>query len=439
MLIEYYFDFSCPYAYLGASQIEALAKRTGAELVWRPMLLGGVFRSMGTPNEMGAGMGPAKARHNLLDMRRWADHFGVPLEVPAGHPMGTVRALRTLLGTAREHWSALIRSLYERYWVTGEDISNEQTLEDALADVGIDGDAASRALAANDDACIKAELRQRTDAAIARGVFGAPTVFVDADNSEEPLMFWGQDRLDLVEAALRGWRPGQRPSSATPRSAASAVSGGDADGDSERAQVIEFWYDFSSPFAYLGATQIEKVAVRACAKVVWRPMLLGAVFKAIGAPNAPMLAWSDAKRRYAGRELDYWSSHWQVDFRFSRHFPMRSVTALRLALLAGDRIAELSHSLFRAAWVDNLDIADEQVLARALGDLDFDASAMLARTKAPETKQRLIDNTSEAIHRSVFGAPTCIVGAETEPCLFWGQDRLGFVEKWLAGWPGCPA
>ncbi len=135
-------------------------------------------------------------------------------------------------------------------------------------------------------------------------------------------------------------------------------------------------------------------------------MLLGAVFKDIGGPNVPILAMSESKRRYMGRELDNWASAWQVPFRWNSHFPLRTVTALRLALLAGDRIAEVSHALFRAAWVDDRNIDDPAVLTELLTGLGLDAAAMLAGTQQPPVKQRLIELTGEAVKRGIFGAPT---------------------------------
>src|SRR5690606_3004439 len=127
-------------------------------------------------------------------------------------------------------------------------------------------------------------------------------------------------------------------------------------------------------------------AARAKAHLSWKPMLLGAVFKQIGTPNVPMLATSESKRRYYARELEYWSAHWQVPFRFTSRFPMKTVTALRLALLAGDRIAPLSHALYRALWVDDRDLDDAGTLADILEGQGLDAAAMLAGTREPTVK-----------------------------------------------------
>jgi len=428
MRLEYYFDFTCPFAYLGSIEVEHVARRTGAELRWRPMLLGGVLRSIGA--EHGLASEPlAKRKDHLVDMRRWAEVRGMPLVMPPGHPQRSVRALRTILSVEEQRWPALIHELYAAYWERGQPVEDTAVLRRALAAGGVTGDAAERALSAADAQPCKDELRRRTDEAVARGVFGAPTLFAHGGDGAAEQMFWGQDRLEMAEAVLRGWQPGAG-APAGGSLLAGQPTGGAAAGD---GAVIQFWYDFASPFSYLAATQVEALAARAGARVEWRPMLLGAVFKDIGGPNVPILAMSESKRRYTGRELDSWASAWQVPYRWNRHFPLRTVTALRLALLAGDRIADVSHALFRAAWVDDKNIDDPAALSEVLTDLGLDAAAMLGGTREPPAKQRLIDLTTEAVKRGVFGAPTFVVLRGGDERQFWGQDRMGLVERAARG------
>jgi 2-hydroxychromene-2-carboxylate isomerase len=198
------------------------------------------------------------------------------------------------------------------------------------------------------------------------------------------------------------------------------------------SEPITFFYDFSSPYSYLAATQIERVAGAHGAQVRWRPMLLGAVFKAIGSPNVPLLAQSEPKRRYLSRDVADWAEFWNVPFGWPTRFPMRTVLPLRLALAAGDeKIAALSLAIFRAYWVEDRDIADLAVnteIARAAG-LD---AATVERASAPDPaiKQALIDSTDEALAAGVCGAPSFVVRGH----LFWGQDRLDLVDRTLAGW-----
>jgi 2-hydroxychromene-2-carboxylate isomerase len=445
MRVELYFDFSCPFAYLASACIEALCARAGAELVWRPMLLGGVFRSSGHTDEPMRAMGPAKARHSQLDIHRWAESRGVPLTMPAGHPMRTVRALRALLALPEPRWPAVIHGLYHAYWQRGDDITSAEVVAAVLAEAGIDPADRERALAAHDDPTIKDALRRRTEEAAARGVFGAPTMFVHVDDLERPEMFWGQDRLHLVEAMLAGWRPGHGPA---PIPAAPIPEAPDAPLDSP--PTLHFWYDIASPFAYLASTQIEALAARAGARLVWQPMLIGGLFKEVDTPNVPLFAMPPAKRAYVYRDLDHWADYLGVPFRFASRFPMRTVTALRLALLAGDHIAPLSHALFRALWVEDRDVDDARVLAEILRQHGFDADHLLALTQEPAVKQALVNQTSRAVAAGVFGAPTVIVeharpdlhgdrrGAPLCDLLgalvFWGLDRLPLVERAARGW-----
>jgi 2-hydroxychromene-2-carboxylate isomerase len=187
--IDFWFDYSCPYAYLASTQVEALAARTKAKLVYKPMLLGGVFRAVDTPQNLFNELSPQKVRHNALDMHRWADLFGVPLTMPAAHPMRTVEALRATLVTGID--PRVITGFYRAYWIEGRPPSAPDTMRDVLTIAGHDAD---RVLAALDS--VKDELRVRTDEAIALGIFGAPAFVVAGE------MYWGQDRMQFVEQAL---------------------------------------------------------------------------------------------------------------------------------------------------------------------------------------------------------------------------------------------
>lgn len=199
--VDFFYDFSCPYAYLGHTQIEAVCERAGASLVWKPMLLGGVFRAVGTPQAPGAGMSIAKALLNELDMHRWADHFGVPLRRPPTHPNRTVMALRATLCSG--DIARASKAFYQAYWAKALDISDPEVAKATLDEAGFNG---ADLLRRSEDQAVKDELKARTDEAIAIGVFGAPTCVVTAPGVDGAL-FWGQDRLMFVERALGGWNP----------------------------------------------------------------------------------------------------------------------------------------------------------------------------------------------------------------------------------------
>lgn len=191
--VEIAFDVVCPYAYLASTQIEAIAARTGASIVWEPILLGGVFRAIGQVDDPNVVTSAAKRAHTERDLRRWATHFGVPLVRRAGPPRRSVLAMRAICATAAADRPKAIHALFAALHARGEDIADPAVAQRALDSVALDGaDLVARA----DDPAIKDDLRARTAHAVARGVFGVPAMFVEGE------LYWGQDRLDWVEDAL---------------------------------------------------------------------------------------------------------------------------------------------------------------------------------------------------------------------------------------------
>jgi 2-hydroxychromene-2-carboxylate isomerase len=392
--IELFFDYTCPFAYLASTQARALAERTGADLVWKPVLLGGIFRAQGTAQNLTETLGPAKAAHNLEDMQRWASRFGVPLRMPATHPMRSVEALRATLATGVD--PKVIEGFFRAYWVEGRAVSAPDTIGDVLREAGHDPDV--------DLSNAKDDLRVRTDEAIARGVFGVPTWIVDGTE-----LVWGQDRMHFVAAAARR---------------AGSTRGG--------RKTLDVYWDFSSPFAYLGCSQIEALAARTGARVTWHPILLGGLFRSIGVPEVPVASFSPAKQAHVARDLERWAANWGVPYRFPSRFPTRSLDALRVYLALPEVHQSLFRdAVFRAYWAEDRDITDHSVLASLVGDVVGDeavAKDALTRANSDEVKARLRASTDAAAARGVFGVPTFVVGGKD---LFWGQDRLSLVEEAL--------
>ncbi len=190
--IDFYFDFSSPYGYLAAEQIDALAARFGRQVNWQPVLLGVIFKATG--NVLGAN--PAKWQYALNDFARSARFYDLPYRQPATFPIATQQAGRAFYWLKQQDPAAakqLAQALYRAFFVEGQNISDAEVVLAIAAGLGHDRAALSAALA--DDA-IKATLKDATEAAIARQVFGSPFFIVDGEH------FFGADRLPQLEKFL---------------------------------------------------------------------------------------------------------------------------------------------------------------------------------------------------------------------------------------------
>ena len=419
--LELWFDFSCPYAYLASQKAPGIARAAGCELVWKPMLLGGVWRGIGAGNGPMATLGEAKAAHNLRDMRRWAAIFGVPFQMPSAHPMRTVRALRTLLGLPHSRWPAAIAAIYAAYWQRGEDVTRDDVIAAALRGAEVPAGEIAAALADADSETIKAELRQRTDEAISLGIFGAPGWILRRD---PPVLIWGQDRIAWVEAALAGWDL-KSPPPGGPRPFGCDVQ------PFRSPSTIDVYFDVASPFASFALAQLPELARVTGTTPVLHPILLGGLFRDLGQADAPLLAMNDAKRRYTFEELDRWSRWWGEPFNMPRKFPQRTITAQRLCVLAtGDARPRLALALGRAMWAQQRDLENPEILREILDGVGLPRD-WVERTAEPAIKAELIRETTDAKQAGVFGVPTFIVDGKH---LVWGQDRLDLVLRFAAGW-----
>ena len=191
--VEFYYDFSSPYTYIASTRIEKICEDSGAELEWKPFLLGGVFNEIGST--------PAIEINNKIgylrqDIERVAKYYEVDFAYPDLFPLNSVRSMRGAfaadeIGKLVEYSHAMFRA----YWTEGADLSKPDVLAPAVSNIGIDADWFINRIGEQD---IKDKLRDETNIAIKKGAFGAPSVFVDDK------MFWGNDRLDYLERYLNG-------------------------------------------------------------------------------------------------------------------------------------------------------------------------------------------------------------------------------------------
>jgi 2-hydroxychromene-2-carboxylate isomerase len=196
--LEFYFDFSSPYGFLASAKIEEIAARHGRTVDWNPILLGAVFKVSGQQPLLQIPLKGDYTRHDLL---RFARLWNTPIAMPPAFPFSGVapsRAFHWLKGHDPARAVAFCKAAFAAAWQEGRDISRSETVAEIAAGLGVPRE---DMLAGLIEPEVKAALRSSVDAAIARGVFGSPFVFVDGEG------FWGADRLGQVEEWLRrgGW------------------------------------------------------------------------------------------------------------------------------------------------------------------------------------------------------------------------------------------
>ncbi len=187
-----------------------------------------------------------------------------------------------------------------------------------------------------------------------------------------------------------------------------------------------FYYDIVCPYAYLASTQVEAAAAPSGAAIEWVPVLLGGIFRAIGQVDVPARAMPPAKQHLNLLDMKRYAALLGVPLTLHPRHPLRSLDAMRLChTVAGEERVALTKALYRAHFVDNRDISDRAVLAD-YGDV--------SRLDSPEIKEALRAATDRAVADGAFGVPSFVVEQQGRRFLFWGQDRLFFVQKALAGW-----
>jgi 2-hydroxychromene-2-carboxylate isomerase len=195
------------------------------------------------------------------------------------------------------------------------------------------------------------------------------------------------------------------------------------------AKQVEFFLDVGSPTTYLAWTQLPRLCREAGAALKVRPMLLGAVFQATGNASPANVP---AKGRYMNADMARFARRYGVPLAINPHFPVNTLMLMRAAtgvqLRMPDRLDAYLDGVFRAMWVEPLNLNDPGLVAEAWRAAGFDPQALLALAGEAEVKTALRATTDEAVARGVFGAPTMFVGDE----MFFGQDRLDFVREALA-------
>ncbi|BCX69609.1 MULTISPECIES: 2-hydroxychromene-2-carboxylate isomerase [Pseudomonas] len=191
--VEFLFDLGSPATYLAYTQLPKICEQTDSQLIYVPILLGGVFKATGNATPAAI---PAKGRYMFQDLDRYAKRYGVPLKFNPHFPINTLMLMRAVTGMQLRHperFAAFIDCLFKALWVEGHNLNEPATVATVLSQNGFDP---NEVLALTADEDVKAVLKDNTEKAVQRGVFGAPSMFVSGQ------LFFGQDRLEFVREAL---------------------------------------------------------------------------------------------------------------------------------------------------------------------------------------------------------------------------------------------
>ncbi len=193
--------------------------------------------------------------------------------------------------------------------------------------------------------------------------------------------------------------------------------------------AIEFWYEFGSTYSYPSAMRIDRMAEEVGIKVEWRPFLLGPIFRAQGWSDSPFNIYP-AMGRYMWRDLERVCADLSLPFVRPSAFPRNGLLAARVACLysAEPWVRVFSRAVYRANFVEDLDIANSEVILECLNKLGLNGRELLQQAASTAGKAKLRTQTDQAVRAGIFGAPTFIIGKE----MFWGNDRLEQALTWAA-------
>jgi 2-hydroxychromene-2-carboxylate isomerase len=191
---------------------------------------------------------------------------------------------------------------------------------------------------------------------------------------------------------------------------------------------LEFWYDFASTYSYLAAMRIEALAATAEVEIVYRPFLLGPIFKAQGLTTSPFVL-NPAKGRYMARDIARIAAARGVVFHVPEPFPAHSLMAARIGMVAENEgwIGPFTRAVFAAEFADKADIAAPDTLSRLVAGLGHDPARVMARAGSDELRSALRARTEAAAEKGIFGAPTFLA---EDGEIFWGDDRLEAALSW---------
>jgi len=192
------------------------------------------------------------------------------------------------------------------------------------------------------------------------------------------------------------------------------------------SKQVDFYFDYGSPTSYLAYTQLPSIVKRTGATVNYKPILLGGIFMATGNKSPAEIP---QKKNWMTQDLQNFARQYGVPLRWNQYFPINTLALMRGAIFAQREnfLLPYSDAIFKSIWVDDLNMGDPQQIGNVLKSAGLDAGKIFAAVGDPVIKDALKGATNSAVERGAFGAPTFFVGEQ----MFFGQDRLNFVEKAL--------
>jgi 2-hydroxychromene-2-carboxylate isomerase len=196
--------------------------------------------------------------------------------------------------------------------------------------------------------------------------------------------------------------------------------------------AMEFWFEFGSTYSYPAALRIEALARSQGVPIVWKPFMLGPIFRTLGWSDSPFNL-QPVKGRYMWRDLERICAELSIPFRRPSQFPRNGLLAARIACWFEGKpwVSEFVRCVYRANFAEDLDISDASLLESCLNKLGQPGAALIQQAQSPESKEKLRAQTERAVTLGIFGAPTFVVGSE----LFWGNDRLEAALSWYKSHP----
>ncbi|XP_057300975.1 uncharacterized protein LOC130635615 isoform X2 [Hydractinia symbiolongicarpus] len=417
--IVFYYDIICPYAYLASKLIKDVAQRNGAKLVWRPVLLGGIYKStkLATTNipdnKLIKSYSDQKRRILAQDLAILYDRYKVPISAFKVPDIQTLNAMRLIASTPSESDAVrekLTHVLFDAIWLHQNDVS-DLTILQGIAD--------SALLNLNVNNLVNDKLNpareilvKNTEEAVKRGAFGVPSMWVNNR------LYFGSDRLFMVENELGN--KAAKPHRLLLKS------------NVEKAKLTVF-LDFSSPWTYLAMKQIPAL-LRSVSPVEvdveYVPVVVGVIFRDIGTPMVPLYTMGENKRNYQIQDFNDWLKYYGIkNFQFSSHFPLRTLLPLRVSIVNPE--FKMMENIMDAIWCENKNVSDEQVLSEILSSSGYDAQQLLKDAQADEIKLKLRQNTQRGLDAGICGVPSFQIN--DGPVVF-GQDRMNVLADMLLGW-----